>query len=374
TSGSRGGSATPIETANPEAGILVGKRKSYDTGGDDRSLPQPKYTETVGRSRGRMRLTLGQKLEILQLLDEEKMTRLEIARIYKCSDRTVSSCFANRATLRAEAGSAARKLKSKGRRAVGFPEVRAGRGFRISAPSPAIVERANEVVSLAGARTPRAKAIALFLFVRDHVKFGFTRRFDTATPEETLKIGMGHCNPQGALFASLLQAEGIPARQRFVNLSNGVLRGVLSPPPARLMHSYVELQLPGQDKSGVVGGQGGETQDWIRVDGYIADPELFHAAQARLAKEGRTEGFGVHVNGVNEWDGASDAFCQMADEKSQVTEDLGAFDEPRLLYESAKNFQSLPWPVRMAFGLIVRGLNSSLDVVRAEFVPPGRER
>lgn len=244
-----------------------------------------------------------------------------------------------------------------------------GRGFRISAPAPAVVQRANEVVSLAGAKTPKAKAIALFLFMRDSIKFGFTSRFDTATPEETLKSGMGHCNPQGALFASLLQAEGIPARQRFVNLSNGVLRGVLSPPPARLVHSYVELQLPGQD-GGDVGGEGGESQDWIRVDGYIADPELFHAARARLTKEDRTEGFGVHVKGVNEWDGASDAFCQMADEKSQVTEDLGAFDEPRLLYESPKNFQSLPWPVRMAFGLIVRGPNSSLDAIRAEFVAP----
>lgn len=248
-----------------------------------------------------------------------------------------------------------------------------GRGFRISAPSPAVVQRANEVVSLAGAKTPKAKAIALFLFVRDSIKFGFTSRFDTATPEETLKAGMGHCNPQGALFASLLQAEGIPARQRFVNLSNGVLRGVLSPPPARLVHSYVEVQLPEGD-GGDVGEEADENQDWIRVDGYIADPELFHAARARLRKEGRKEGFGVHVNGANEWDGVSDAFCQMADEKSQVAEYLGAFDEPRLLYESPKNFQSLPWPVRMAFGLIVRGPNSSLDAVRAEFVPPEEEK
>lgn len=257
-----------------------------------------------------------------------------------------------------------------------------GRGFRISAPAPAVVQRADEVVSLAGAKTPRAKAVALFVFVRDSIKFGFTGRFDTASPEETLEAGVGHCNPQAALFASLLRAQGIPARQRFVNLSNGVLRGVLSPPPARLMHSYVELQLPGEGGGG--GGSqsagdgsgldGDESEGWIRVDSYIADPVLFHAARARLEKENRTEGYGIHVRGVNEWDGVGDSFCQMADEKSQVSETLGAYDEPGLLYDSPDNFQRLPWFVRAVFGLIVKGPNSSLNVVRAEFEPSTGEK
>ncbi|CAN0432946.1 unnamed protein product, partial [Ectocarpus sp. 8 AP-2014] len=228
---------------------------------------------------------------------------------------------------------------------------------------PAVAKRANQVVSLAGATTPSAKAIALFVFVRDSIKFGFTSRFDAASPEETLEAGMGHCNPQGALFASLLQAQGIPARQRFVNLSNGVLRGVLSPPPTRLLHSYVEVQLDGQDSLG-----------WIRVDGYIADPALFHAARARLVKENMTEGYGVHVNGANEWDGASDSFCQMAEETTQVTETFEAFDEPGLFYSSPENFQRLPWPVRLVFGWIMKGPNSSIDTIRAEFAPPSVEK
>lgn len=254
-----------------------------------------------------------------------------------------------------------------------------GHGFRISAPAPAVVQRANDVVALAGAKTPRAKAVALYVFVRDSIKFGFTGRFDAATPEETLKAGMGHCNPQGALFASMLQAEGIPARQRFVNLSNGVLRGVLSPSPPRLLHAYVELQLPGEDGAGSQPAGGGsavdedESQDWIRVDSFIADPALFHAARARLEKENRTEGYGVHVRGVNEWDGVGDSFCQMVD-KSQVSETLGAYDEPGLMYDSPENFQRLPWVIRALFGLIVRGPNSSIDAIRAEFKAPTGEK
>lgn len=251
-----------------------------------------------------------------------------------------------------------------------------GRAFRISRPSPAVVQRAHQVVSLACAKTEREKAIALFLFVRDSVKFGFTHQFDTASPEETLEAGMGHCNPQGALFASLLQAEGISARQRFVNLSPGVLRGVLSPPPARLVHSYVEVQLSerqggvGMSGSDGSGKEGDKSRGWIRVDAYIADPALFHAARARLVEEKRLEGFGVHVHGSNDWDGMSDCFCQMADESTQVAQDLGVFDEPGLFYSSSRNFQRLPWLVRLFFRFIVAAPNSSVDAVRAEFVSP----
>lgn len=249
--------------------------------------------------------------------------------------------------------------------------------FSVSKPSPAITEKAQQIVSRAGACTPQAKARAIYLFVRDEIKFGFTRRFDNASPDETLELGVGHCNPQGALFASLLQAQGIPARLRFVDLSNGVLRGVLPVPPPRLLHSYVELQLP-TDKNAndqlpqPVSGSAIDHEDdvsekWIRVDGYIADTVLFNAATAKLKREDQQEGYGVHVAGSIDWDGESDCFSQMADETRQVDEDLGAFDEPETLYNSPRNFQRLPWFIRLAFGFFAARSNSSLDAVRAEY-------
>ncbi|CAM9946865.1 unnamed protein product [Ectocarpus sp. 6 AP-2014] len=377
TSASAAATAPAVATAAAAASPGAPNKRKADHTADECEPRAPKRRACVDRSKPRARLTLGQKLEILDLLDQKKMSRVEIAAIYKCSDRTVSSCSVNRTILEAEAASSTRKLKSKGRRSAGFPECQnMANGFRIGAPAPAVSKRANQVVSLAGATTPRAKAIALFVFVRDSIKFGFTSRFDAASPEETLEAGMGHCNPQGALFASLLQAQGIPARQRFVNLSNGVLRGVLSPPPARLLHSYVEVQLDGQVDGGPpdCSELGQDSLGWIRVDGYIADPALFHAARARLVKENMTEGYGVHVNGVNEWDGTSDSFCQMAEETTQVTETFEAFDEPGLFYSSPENFQRLPWPVRLIFGWIVKGPNSSIDAIRAEFAPPSVEK
>lgn len=242
--------------------------------------------------------------------------------------------------------------------------------FKIGEPSPAVVQQANQIVSQAGAKTSRAKAIALFDFVRDSIKFGFTGKFDYASPEETLELQIGHCNPQGALFASLLQAEGIPARQRFVNLSNGVLRGVIASAPPRLVHSLVEVQIPDEDgleNAGKDGVDTGKIKDkWIRVDGYIVDPALFRAGRSRLIKEGRQEGYGMHVDGSNVWDGRSDCFSQMADESTQVSEELGVFDEPRLFYDSQRNFQRLPWFIKPIFGLIAASSNSATDAVRRE--------
>lgn len=248
--------------------------------------------------------------------------------------------------------------------------------FRLSEPSPAVIKKANEIVSLAGAKSPREKGLALFLFVRDSIKFGFTRKFDSASPEETLCSGMGHCNPQGALFASLLQAEGIQAQQHFVELSPGVLRGILFPPPPRLVHSYVELQLP-METSGEPGGDSMKDKvdnRRIRVDGYIADKTLFEAARAKLLAEEQMEGFGVHVQGSIEWDGKSDCFCQMADETQQVTCDLGTFDKPNDFYSSPANFQRIPWTVRLVIGLVAINVNSSINAVRAEVRCPPEKR
>lgn len=95
-------------------------------------LPKTKIRTVADRTKPRARLSLGQKLEVLDLLSEKKMTKSEIAAVYGCSYRTVSSCNANRATLEAEAASAARTLKSKGRRPAGFPEVCVARVFCVS--------------------------------------------------------------------------------------------------------------------------------------------------------------------------------------------------------------------------------------------------
>lgn len=53
---------------------------------------------------------------------------------------------------------------------------------------------------------------------------------------------------------------------------------------------------------------------------------LYEAAVARLRREGRQLGWGAHVGGTVDWDGASDAFAQLVDPRAMVLKDLGTFD------------------------------------------------
>lgn len=50
--------------------------------------------------------------------------------------------------------------------------------------------------------------------------------------------------------------------------------------------------------------------EWHKVDSYTVDAPLFAAGQARLAAEGGTMGWGVHKDGINDWDGRSHSFVQ----------------------------------------------------------------
>ncbi|CAM9356278.1 unnamed protein product, partial [Choristocarpus tenellus] len=188
--------------------------------------------------------------------------------------------------------------------------------------------------------------------------------FDEASPEQTLTSGRGHSNPKGALFASMSNAVGIEAHQHFVRLHPSVLDGVLpNPLPPALLHSFVEEEV-------------GDGYISVRVDGYVADRSLFDAAKQLLNLEGKSIGYRIRSDGTVEWDGKSDCFCQMVDSAvgkpleregggGQVTEDLGCFDDPVMsLYRTEANFQRLPFLVGLLFGVLARGINRRIDIIR----------
>ena len=138
-------------------------------------------------------------------------------------------------------------------------------------------------------------AVRLHDTVRDRVKFGFTPYFDAASPDVTLRLGVGHCNPQAALMVDLFRAAGFEARFQPVTISNDVLRGVALT-PRLLSHVFTEVKINGR---------------WCRLDSYIVDPPLREAAVGQLRAEGRKLGYGCHVE-ASDWDGRSDAFSQIA--------------------------------------------------------------
>jgi hypothetical protein len=167
-----------------------------------------------------------------------------------------------------------------------------------------------------GCNTPVEKAVAIHNYVRE-IPFGFTAWFDSASPTQTVKCNRGHCNPKGALFVELLRECGIEARQHMVNVDNRILRGCFSyPPPSPITHTYTEVKL---------------RDTWVKTDSYIVDTPLLQRTKAKLAQEGAQLGYGVHINGTNEWDGRGDAFSQFVDPQGMLLQDVGVLSDWREL-------------------------------------------
>jgi hypothetical protein len=156
--------------------------------------------------------------------------------------------------------------------------------------------------------------------VRTEVLFGVTPYFEAVTPEQTLTLGVGHCNPKGHLFVTLLGELGIEARMHFVSIEPDILRGCFHRPLPlrRLSHAFSEVRLGGR---------------WIRLDSYIVDPRLLDAGLGLLRAEGRELGYGVHAGAARGWDGSTDAFSQLA-ASEMVLEDHGTFEDPASFYRS----------------------------------------
>lgn len=222
----------------------------------------------------------------------------------------------------------------------------------IDAGTPAIVEVARRVT--AGATADRERAVRLHDFVRDAVPFGFAPAFYDQTASEVLRAGVGYCNTKSTLFVALLRAAGIPARQHFVDIDARILDGVIDPRTAWVDHSFTEVQL--------------DAGRWVRVDSYIVDLPLAERARARLRREDRLLGYGVHRHGVSEWDGATDAFSQWVDDGAVprlTTVDHGVFDDVGAFYASGRGRNALGPVVRLVFGIFSRCANRRLDALRS---------
>jgi hypothetical protein len=146
----------------------------------------------------------------------------------------------------------------------------------------------------AGIDEPRERAKRIHDFVRDEIRFGWSGDFFKPKASEVLSARRGYCTPKATLFIALLRAAGIPARQQFCDIPAGILRGFTSP-GAWVDHSYTEVWLGGR---------------WIALDSYVIDRALHATAVKTLQVEGRDHGYGVHLAGSVEWDGAGDAFVQ----------------------------------------------------------------
>ncbi len=188
--------------------------------------------------------------------------------------------------------------------------------------TPTVQEVVEQVV--AGTTTEQERAVALHDHVRERVKFGFNPYFDAGAPDYVLACGVGHCNPKSRLLVALFRAAGLESHQHFVVIPKEILKGAIPTSrfwmiPGELSHSYVEVQIEGA---------------WCAIDSHIVDSPLLHAAQARLAAEGRALGYGVRVDSTNAWDGRCDAFSQF--DPGLMVEDHGRVDDLDAYFRSQR--------------------------------------
>jgi hypothetical protein len=202
-------------------------------------------------------------------------------------------------------------------------------------------------------------AVRLHNAVRDHIAFGFTPYFDAATPEQTLKLGVGHCNPQARVMVSLFRLAGLKARYQPVTITDAVLRGAVNAVP-KLSHVFTEVK---------------RGDHWARLDSYIVDPALRKPAVARLAQEGQRLGYGCHVTATGEWDGVSNSYAQVATPDLIIAEHP-TVDEIEDFYNSENylhrygpvSFNTLFSPARVFTPLLLPILNARLNAIRADIV------
>jgi len=221
--------------------------------------------------------------------------------------------------------------------------------------TPTVASVAQQIAD--EATTERTKAVALHDYVRDRIKFGFNKHFDAGNVDYILACGVGHCNPKTRLMVALFQAAGLESAQHFVVIPKDILKGAIPASrywmiPAELSHSYTEVLVDGT---------------WCSIDSYLVDTPLLRGAQARLAAEGRTLGYGARADSTNVWDGQSNAFSQF--DQGMMIEDHGRVQDLESYFRSEKyrnhvmglRFNTM---FRLMGDAGVAGMNAHLDKLR----------
>ena len=120
--------------------------------------------------------------------------------------------------------------------------------YIINWKNPNILNELSRIVEDIPENDHVQKAIKLFYFVRDNIKYRVT--LDFATPNylkanTTLRNGYGHCVCKAILLTSLARAAKIPTKLHFVDLKNNLLSQdwIDKFGEELLWHGYVEFYL-----------------------------------------------------------------------------------------------------------------------------------
>lgn len=229
---------------------------------------------------------------------------------------------------------------------------------------PSIVELSTQLVNKAKSKNPTDVAVTMHNYVRDEILFGWSGKFWNQKASEVLKTGRGFCNTKSSLFAALLRAAKIPCRLQFVDINTEILYGITDPRIPYEIHTYTEVF-------------NSETKTWSHLDSYIVDMKLANAAKEKLKLENKTIGYGIHIDGISQWNGYDDCFIQFVQNselnaklaKPLSNQAFGSYADIQEFYAAADKHGSrdrLENPIlRLLFPLLIFSGNRNAQHLRA---------
>ncbi len=215
--------------------------------------------------------------------------------------------------------------------------------------APSIRIQASKLTQLV--HNQRDKAVA----VHDYVKtlpFACVPDFLRIKASDVLRLGQGDCHTKGLLLVALLRASNVPARLRFVTLPTRFLAGLLASGAHTMTHAVAEVYLDNR---------------WHQTDTYVVDAQLDRQARVLLQAKNLQLGYGIHVQGDQEWNGSCDAHAQYcaADSESLPVVDWGVAHDPAHFYADESHAALRhTFMVRMKWMLGAQIVNRKVDKIR----------
>ena len=121
----------------------------------------------------------------------------------------------------------------------------------VDCDSPLIKKKAMALTK--GLKTDKEKAIALFYFVRDNIKYNpydSADRYEYSIASATLKRGYGLCFQKAAVLVAMCRALGIPARFGFADIRNHLLSqrflDMMCGSNILVYHGFAEIYIDGK--------------------------------------------------------------------------------------------------------------------------------
>ena len=196
----------------------------------------------------------------------------------------------------------------------------------------------------------------IFSFVKDEIKFGFTKEGDLTKASDTIKYGVGQCNTKTTLFLALCKAIDVPSRVHFSLIKKEIQKGIWTGIffkllPKELSHGWIEVLVDGK---------------WRKIDSYINDEILYRAGKEKLKEYGWKTGFSISCE-----KGVSSASFNIKEEQfvqmDAVILDHGVYNEPYDYY-SSKKYRNRPNKIeKLLYRLIIIKVNKNIRNLRSNY-------